>query len=144
MIRNKHFVLKDISNLHSDVLERFNQFLTEEQKIILFEDIYNTFTDEESKEIVFSACNRILATANDGYENKLSEAILSRFSIVCVENYDLEEEKIIIWMLFGKSLNNSNIENEEISKLIELFGNIESILQMPITLSQKKNNSNNI
>ena len=27
LIKDKPFVLKDISNLHSDVLERFNQFL---------------------------------------------------------------------------------------------------------------------
>ena len=69
LIKDKPFVLKDISNLHSDVLERFNQFLTEEQKIVLIEDIYNTFTDDEDKEIIFNYSNRILATANDGYEN---------------------------------------------------------------------------
>ena len=137
LIKDKPFVLKDISNLHSDVLERFNQFLTEEQKIILVEDIYNTFTNDENKEIIFNSCNKILATANDGYENKLSEAILSRFTVINVENYELEEEKIIIKMEFNKSIINSNKENEEINKLIVLFGKIESILQMTITLSQK-------
>ena len=80
LIKDKPFVLKDISNLHSDVLER-------DKKISLIEDIYNTFTSDNNKEITFSTSNRVLATANDGYENKLSEAILSRFTIINVENY---------------------------------------------------------
>ena len=134
LIKDKPFVLKDISNLHSDVLERFNQFLTEEQKIVLVEDIYNTFTTDENKEIIFNSSNRILATANDGYENKLSEAILSRFTVINVESYELEEEKIIIRMEFDKS---NKLFIKEIEELIKLFRDIESILQMTITLSQK-------
>ena len=88
LIKDKPFILKDISNLHSDILERFNQFLTEEQKIVLIEDIYNTFTTDENKEIIFNTSNQVLATANDGYENKLSEAILSRFTVINVESYE--------------------------------------------------------
>ena len=137
LIKDKPFVLKDISNLHSDVLERFNQFLTEDKKISLIEDIYNTFTSDNNKEITFNTSNRVLATANDGYENKLSEAILSRFTIINVENYKLEEEKIIINMEFNKSNIDSNKENQEVNQLILLFKDIESLLQITITLSQK-------
>ena len=107
LIKDKPFILKDISNLHSDILERFNQFLTEEQKIVLIEDIYNTFTTDENKEIIFNTSNQVLATANDGYENKLSEAILSRFTVINVESYEWEEEKIIINMEFNNSTVNS-------------------------------------
>ena len=137
LIKDKPFVLKDISNLHSDVLERFNQFLTEEQKLVLIEDIYNTFTNDENKEIIFNSSNRILATANDGYENKLSEAILSRFTVINVESYEFEEEKIIINMEFNKSMINSKLGDEEINSIITLLRNIESTLQLSITLSQK-------
>ena len=45
LLKDRPFILKDNSNLYSDVLERFNQFLIEEQKIILVEDIYDTFTN---------------------------------------------------------------------------------------------------
>ena len=137
LIRDKPFILKDISNLHSDVLERFNQFLTEEKKITLIEDIYNTFTNNDNKEIIFNASNRVLATANDGYENKLSEAILSRFTVINVESYELEEEKIIINMEFNDSINNSQKEVQELNRIITLFRKIESILQITISLSQK-------
>ena len=133
LVKGVPFILKDISNLHSDVLERFNQFLTEEQKLVLIEDIYNTFTNDENKEIFFNTSNRILATANDGYENKLSEAILSRFTVINVESYEYAEEKIIINMEF----NNSILNPKEINKLIALIRNIESTLQLSITLSQK-------
>ena len=137
LIKDKPFVLKDISNLHSDVLERFNQFLTEEQKIVLIEDIYNTFTDDEDKEIIFNSSNRILATANDGYENKLSEAILSRFTVINVESYEFEEEKIIINMLFKNSIDNNKNQKEEINQIIKLLREIESTLKLSITLAQK-------
>ena len=56
----------------------------------LIEDIYNTFTSDNNKEIIFNTSNRVLATANDGYENKLSEVILSRFTIINVENYKIK------------------------------------------------------
>ena len=134
LIKNKPFVLKDISNLHTDVLERFNQFFSEERKIVLIEDIYNTFTTNENKEIIFYTNNKILATANNDYENNLSEAILSRFTVINVESYEFEEEKIIINMEF----NNLTIHfKKEIEQMIELFRNIESILKMTIILSQK-------
>ena len=135
LIKDKPFVLKGISNLHSDVLER-------DKKISLIEDIYNTFTSDNNKEIIFNTINRVLATANDGYENKLAEVILSRFTIINSENYKLEEEKIIINREFNKSNFDSNKENQEVNQLIILFKDIESLLQITITLSKNKNNKN--
>ena len=132
LLKDKPFVLKNISNLYSDVLERFNQFFTEEQKIILVEDIYDTFTNGENKEISFYnnlKKSRVLATANSGYESKLSEAILSRFTVINVESYEKDEEKIIIQMKINQGI--------EIEHLILLFQKIESILHITITLAQK-------
>ena len=132
LLKDRPFVLKNISNLYSDVLERFNQFFSEEQKIVLVEDIYDTFTKEENKEISFlnnPKKNRVLATANSGFENKLSEAILSRFTVINVESYENEEEKIIIEMHIN--------QEKEIDHIIILFKKIESLLQITITLSQK-------
>ena len=137
LLKDKPFVLKNISNLYSDVLERFNQFFTEEQKIILIEDIYDTFTDGENKEISFYNKNRVLATANTGYENKLSEPILSRFTVINVDCYESQEEKIIIEMKINPQKNKINENEKEIENLIKLFKNIESLLQMTITLAQK-------
>ena len=139
LLRDKPFVLKNISNLFSDVLERFNQFFTEEQKIILVEDIYDTFTKKDDKEISFFNIlkNRVLATANSGYENKLSEPILSRFTVINVECYEIDEEKIIIDMEINKKKNGIITSQEEINHLLLLFKKVESLLQMTITLSQK-------
>ena len=138
LLKEKPFVLKNISNLYSDVLERFNQFFTEEQKIILIEDIYDTFTKKENKELCFFNIlkNRVLATANSANENKFSEPILSRFSVINVESYEPSEEKIIIEMEINKQKNNL-ITNDEINHLISLFQKIQSLLQISITLAQK-------
>ena len=139
LLKDKPFILKNISNLYSDVLERFNQFLTEEQKIILVEDIYDTFTNEENKEVSFFNSikkKRVLATANSGFESKLSEAILSRFTVINVENYEEEEEKAIIDMVINPQNNKIN-KKQKISKSIGLFKKIENLLKITITLAQK-------
>jgi len=136
LLKDRPFILKNISNLYSDVLERFNQFLTEEQKIILVEDIYDTFTNSENKEVSFFNSlkkSRIFATANSGYESKLSEAILSRFTVINVENYEEEEEKAIIDMV----INDQKNKKKEIGNSMELFKKIEMLLKITITLAQK-------
>ena len=138
LLKDRPFILKNISNLYSDVLERFNQFLTEEQKIILVEDIYDTFTEENKEVSFFNSIKkkRVLATANSGFESKLSEAILSRFTVINVENYKEEEEKTIIDMVIN-SKNNKINKTQEIDKSIKLFKKIENLLKITITLAQK-------
>ena len=142
LLKDRPFILKNISNLYSDVLERFNQFLTEEQKIILVEDIYDTFTNRKNKEVSFFNSlkkSRVFATANSGYESKLSEAILSRFSVINVENYEEEEEKAIIDMVINDQKNKINKINKkkEIDDSMELLKKIEMLLNITITLAQK-------
>ena len=56
-----------------------------------------------------------MANANSGYESKLSEAILSRFTIINVDNYEEEEEeRAIIDMV----INEQKIKQIKNKKLI--------------------------
>jgi len=73
-------------------LERLNEVLTGNKKITLSEDTSNSFTEENFKEISCDNDFRIVATCNEGEETRLSEAILSRFTEIYIDNYTKEEE----------------------------------------------------
>ena len=77
-------------------MERLNECLTGNKKITLNEDIQNTYTEENKKEVSLGKDFRIIATCNEGEESKLSDAFLSRFTIIYIDKYSKNEEKNVI------------------------------------------------
>ena len=69
-----------------------NEALTGNKKITLNEDIQNSFTEENRKEINFNKEFRLIGTCNEGEETTLSEAFLSRFTLIYINKYNEEEE----------------------------------------------------
>ena len=96
VIKNKLLILKKITDVKTENLERLNECLTGNKKITLNEDIQNTYTEENKKEIDLGKNFRIIATCNEGEESKLSDAFLSRFSLIYVTKYSKNEEKNVL------------------------------------------------
>ena len=96
ILKGKSLILKYLSNLPTVVLERFNELFSGKHNLTLNEDIHDTFT-EGNKEISDLGENfRIFATCSLGEQNKLSEAVLSRFTVICTDKYELEEQKDVL------------------------------------------------
>ena len=91
-IKGYNLILKNITYVKTENLERLNEALTGNKKITLNEDIQNSFTSENKKEINFSNDFRVVGTCNEGEETTLSEAFLSRFTLIYVNKYKKEEE----------------------------------------------------
>ena len=128
----RSLILGDLPNAKTVVLERFNELISGKHNLTLNEDIHQTFTNEKNKE--FSGFNnfRILATCRKGYENRLSEALLSRFTIISIDNYSKEEQKEI---LFIKSKGKKKLKENDIEKLINYSKEFEDIfnIEFPLT-----------
>ena len=92
----KSIILKDISKVKTSVLERFNELFSDKNILTLSEDTTNTFTNEAEKELKNFQNFRIFATCKSNDEFLLSEAILSRFTLIAVENYDENEQKNVL------------------------------------------------
>ena len=129
VIKKKLLILKKITDVKTENLERLNECLTGNKKITLNEDIQNTYTDENKKEIDLGKDFRIIATCNEGEESKLSDAFLSRFSLIFVNKYSPKEEKNVI--KHKKSLKKLD---EYINKYLETFKP-----DSEFTLAQKMN-----
>jgi len=107
ILNKKSLILKDISKVKAVVLERFDEIFSGKHNLILYEDISGTLTTRENKEIRnFNQNSRVIATCKSGEEIKLSEAILSRFTVIACEPYTEEEKKIL--------LKNTGVENLDI------------------------------
>lgn len=97
ILQGQSLILKDLSNLPTIVLERFNELFSGKQNITLSEDIHNTFTPPESKELTdFSDSFRVFATCPSNSPTKLSEAVLSRFTVISVSDYSSEEQEVVL------------------------------------------------
>ena len=91
-IKGRNLILKNITNVKTENLERLNEALTGNKKITLNEDTQNSFTPENNKEINFSKDFRVVGTCHEGEETSLSEAFLSRFTLIYVNKYNKDEE----------------------------------------------------
>ena len=132
----KSLILKYLSNLPTVVLERFNELFSGKHNLTLNEDIHNTFTNEENKEFSNLGKNyRIFATCSLGEQNKLSEAVLSRFTIICSDKYKPEEQKeVLTSFIYDKRL---VFDQDCIDEVIKFSKNIKhySLSQMINALS---------
>ena len=114
ILRKKSLILKNLPNVPTVVLERFNELFSGVHILTLIEDIQNTFTKEGEKELKISNNFRVIATCKPEKVNNLSEALLSRFTVIYVSPYDSIEEKSVL-----KS--ESNQDSKVISNLIEEY-----------------------
>ena len=110
ILNKKSLILKDMPQVKTIVLERFNELFSGKHNLTLVEDIPGTLTTKEEKELRdFNKDFRVIATCKPGDELKLSEALLSRFTVIACEAYNEEEEQVV--------LESSAAENEDINKI---------------------------
>ena len=97
ILNKKSLILKDMPQVKTIVLERFNELFSGSHNLTLVEDIPGTLTTKENKELRnFNKDFRVIATCKTGDEFKLSEALLSRFTVISCEKYNDDEEKIVL------------------------------------------------
>ena len=119
ILSKKKLILKNLSNLPTTVLERFNELFSGKHNLTINEDIHNTFTASNDKELSnFSQYFRVFATCPNGLIFKLSESVLSRFTVVHVGTYTKDEQKYAL-KSYCKSKKLS-VGEEEIEKLIKI------------------------
>ena len=131
IISKKSLILKDLPNVKTVVLERLNELLTGQQHLSLSEDIQNTFTSENDKELKdFNKNFRVIAICGEGEESKLSEALLSRFTLITVNRYTKQEESIVL----NSASNNIdfNTIQEMLKNYYEVNPNVNFTLQQII------------
>jgi hypothetical protein len=112
ILNKKSLILKDMPQVKTIVLERFNELFSGRHNLTLVEDIPGTLTTKENKELRnFNANFRVIATCKPGDELKLSEALLSRFTVIACEPYNESEEKVV--------LENSVVKDKDIDEIKE-------------------------
>ena len=105
-------ILKNLPNLPTIVLERFNELLATQHTLTINEDIHNTFTKKDDKELFnFSDKFRIFATSQANDINKLSDAVLSRCSLIYASPYSLNEQEIALKNFIENNSLNFNEKN---------------------------------
>ena len=132
-IRGYNLILKNITYVKTENLERLNEALTGNKKITLNEDTQNSFTPENDKEINFSNDFRVVGTCNEGEETSLSEAFLSRFTLIYVNKYS-EDEELKVLKASTDDIKDIDFLNQLLDKYYTAFPDMTKI-----NLSQKIN-----
>ena len=136
ILSGKSLILKYLSNLPTVVLESFKELFSGKHNLSLNVNIHDTFTKEGDREFSNLGENfRIFATCSLGEQNKLSEAILSRFTIICSDKYTMDEQKDVLKSFL---LDNKLDFNQAcIDEVIQFYKNIKnnSLSQMINALS---------
>jgi len=116
ILNKKSLILKDMPKVKTIILERFNELFSGKNNLTLVEDIPGTLTTKKNKEFrIINKNFRVIATCKPGDELKLSESLLSRFTVIACEPYTNEEEKIV--------LENNAVENLDINEFNNLAPN---------------------
>jgi len=108
IFNDRSLILKNLSKVKTSVLERFNELFSDKNIITLSEDTTNTFTSDKNKEWKDFPNFRIIATSTLNDEITLSEAILSRFTIINVDDYNEKERKMVLSKKSGEDINYIN------------------------------------
>ena len=97
IFKQKSLIIKDMTQAKSIVLERFIELFSEKHSLTLVEDINETFTTKENK-ILFELNDsfKVIATCKVGDELKLSESLLSYFTVIACSPYSEKEEEIVL------------------------------------------------
>ena len=115
ILQGKSLILKDLSNLPTIVLERFNELFSGKHILTLSEDIHNTFTKADKKELKFKNSFGVFATCPANSPSRLSEAVLSRFTVISVPEYTKKEQEIVLKSYI--QTNDLQFDFEDINKL---------------------------
>lgn len=99
LLEQKNIILKGVDSLLPNVLERFNDLLNFNPKIILNEDLYNTFTRDQKEIKNISNFFRIIGISSIDNINNFSEASRSRFTLISTSKYT-KEEKIYLLKIY--------------------------------------------
>ena len=111
------FNLKNLSNL-STILERFNELFSGKCNIIVNEDITHTITPESNKELSeFNKNFGVFGTCHPRATSQLSEAVISRFTLIYVIEYALDEQKTVLQNYCNLNIN--TIIDDNIRNLID-------------------------
>ena len=125
IISQKSLILKDMPKVKTIVLERFNELFSGQHNLTLVEDIPNTFTSKNKKELKdFNKDFRIIATCKTGEEKNLSEALLSRFTVISIKPYTEKEEQEVLKI--------TAVKNQDIDE-------IKKLTTTTLTLTEAKN-----
>ena len=136
ILNKKSLILKDMPQVKTIVLERFNELFSGKHNLTLVEDILGTLTTKENKELRnFNKDFRVIATCKPGDELSLSEALLSRFTVIACEAYTEEEEKVV---LIGSAVQDKDIN--EFNDLAPNFNLTERLNCLRITKELDKFN----
>ncbi|KAK8854131.1 hypothetical protein M9Y10_016685 [Tritrichomonas musculus] len=135
ILQGDSIILKDLSNLQTIVIERFNELLTGKHNITVTEDIHDTITESDQKELSgFSSDFRVFGTCPPNSACKLSKAILSRFTVINTLEYKKDEQGNILKrynIIYAKKL------SEEIVELIIEFSiSVQNHLKKTIPFTQ--------
>ena len=95
ILRQTSIILKNITKLSIAVLERFNDLLNYNPKIIINEDYCGTYTGNNKELTDFSDSFRIIGICSLESFNNLSEAAKNRFTILYTNEYNDIEKNII-------------------------------------------------
>ena len=139
ILNKKSLILKDMPQVKTIVLERFNELFSGKHNLTLVEDIPGTLTGKENKELKnFNKDFRVIATCKPGDEFKLSEALLSRFTVIACEPYTEEEEKIVL-----ENTDVADIDIDEFNNLAPNFNLTKRLNCLRITKKLDQFNKNN-
>ena len=97
ILKQSFIILKNLSNLSTAVLERFNDLFNYNPKLTLNEDFCDTFTGEmKPKEISnFSDNFRVISISTLSGIRNLSDAAKSRFTTIYTSEYNRNEKEIV-------------------------------------------------
>jgi len=139
ILEGRSLILKNLSNLPTIVLERFNELFSGKHNITLNEDIHDTFTTSDYKVLThFSQNIRFFATCPLNSASKLSEAVLSRFTVFNIPGYENEEQQKVL--LSYIQFNDLSVDASNISMLYKLSDeSIKSKIGMHLSFSQMIN-----
>ena len=118
---------KKLSNLPTEVLERFNELFWDQHSLTIPEDIYNTFTSKNKKELSNFENRfhkfRVISICPTEYSSKLFEVNLSRLTVIAVDEYSYKEQKFVLKANFIKNQDINDSRLQHIITFISRFNN---------------------
>ena len=93
-------IAENLPNLPTAVIERCNELLNYNPKITLSEDTCNSFTGEDKELKDFADGFRVIATSTELAIRNLSDAALSRFTVIYTTSYSPEERDLLIQIFY--------------------------------------------
>ena len=122
----KHLILKNLPFVKTVVLERFNELFSNTHNLTLHEDINNTFTKPEKRQLSQLNNNfRVIGTCLEGYATHFSDALLSRFTLISVGKYTKDEEEKLLQIKLTKISGDKKISGD-INFLLEFVRKFRS------------------